>query len=312
MSKESIIRHDGSILVAWKAKDVTWQTVLQAARAANSEQGGWNNKEFWEELGLNQLTELANGKVAGREFLKQWTLQSLDKDALPLPRRSKFRIDLREKAKGDGRRGSGEPVAAKFGIVREPADEEHRLNWWLYMAQRSEKKKLTYELPLCAESDGLLRADLVHFVPENDGLVEIIELKKGQTEGRDSPLMALVEAICYGLQLLRCWSALQPELNQHLKVEPFEPKHLLLILAAPHFGKDCSGNGTQLTAPQVDKLRAIVRKVHEAVKEKESMPHPELTLSFGNVIEGEWTLEEIFPEQERAVPPGSLLNPKSH
>ncbi len=185
------------------------------------------------------------------------------------------------------------------------------------MALRREKK-LTYELPLCAESDGLLRADLVHFVPvPENGLVEIIELKKGlgknQNESRDSPLMALVEAICYGLQLLRCWDDLQKELKMDLDVEPFEIKHLHLILAAPDFGKNCSGAGTELKCNQAEKLRAIVRTVEQVITAQTvlpNLPHPNLKLSFGNVIESEWTLEEVRPE-ERALPSGSLLKAKS-
>jgi len=185
------------------------------------------------------------------------------------------------------------------------------------MSLRAEKQ-LTYELPLCADAEGLLRADLVCFSPKS-GLVEIVELKKGlkngEAEGRDTPLMALVEAICYGLQLLRCWSALQPELNQHLNIEPFEPKHMHLILAAPYFGKDCNpaGSGSpDMSVEQAKKLRAIVSKVNAGVKLAKDLPSPEFTLSFGDVNESKWTLEKTSQEQERAVPPGSLLNPKSH
>lgn len=314
MNKTSIIR-DGNIVVEWKQKDVTWQAVLQTARAANSEKGGWSGKSNWADLGLDKLVTSGTSPAVGCDFLEEWTATSLKKSARPRPRPSKFQLKLREADAAARRRGNAKPELEPndFGILSQPADEENRLNWWLFMALRSRRYAVTYELPLCADADGQLKADLVHFVA-GSGLVEIVELKKGTTAGRDSPLMALVEAICYGLQLLRCWSELQPELKQHLKVEPFDLKHLHLILAAPAFGKECnpaSSDSPDLSTEQAQKLRAIVKTVGEAISQVENIPQPQLSLSFGNVNEMEWKLEEILPELGRTLPPGSILKPKS-
>lgn len=312
MSKESIIRPDGGIAVAWEAKHVTWHVVLQTARETNATNGGWNHQSRWVTHGLKVMASIPSE-------LQMWTQNSLKVGVQPLPREADFQLELRElKAKGGERGGTKRMAAAnnKLGIKFYPKKPEDRLNWWLFMALRR-KRCLTYELPLCAESEGLLRADLVHFVPAN-GLVEIIELKKelGKEGGddRDSPLMALVEAICYGLQLLRCWTALQAELKQHLKVEPFELKNLHLILAAPDFGTNCRGKGKDLSGSHVTLLRSIVSSVEEAIKSDPAWSGITLRLSVANVPdaavpetvgEDRWSFSEIH--REGIAFEGSLL-----
>jgi hypothetical protein len=306
MSKRSIVLPNGGISVAWEKEAVTWHIVLQTARTTNADNGGWNRKSRWNEHGLKVMASIP-------QELQTWTTNSLKEKAQPLPREAEFQLELRELVAKSGTRGGEKKIPQEpeqFGIKFYPKKPEDRLNWWLYMAHRH-AKKLTFELPLCADADGLLRADLVHFVPES-ALVEIIELKKGlgkdQNDSRDSPLMALAEAICYGLQLLRCWEALKPELQQHLKVEPFEIKHLHLILAAPDFGQNCSGNGNNLTLDHQRDLRAIVSAVQQAVGDGKATIGPKITLSFANVNEKKWTLDEIPPEPGREIPRGSILD----
>ena len=78
----SIIQKDGGLSVDWAPKDVTWQSVLQAARAANSKQGGWNSQSYWVERGLNRLVSFGQAQA----FLQEWTKQTIDALASPAPR----------------------------------------------------------------------------------------------------------------------------------------------------------------------------------------------------------------------------------
>jgi hypothetical protein len=61
-----------------------------------------------------------------------------------------------------------------------------------------------YEVPLTGTKAGMLRVDLLG---EIDGRqLAVVELKKD--DGGDSPFMAFIEAVCYGLQIIRCKAAL--------------------------------------------------------------------------------------------------------
>jgi len=61
---------------------------------------------------------------------------------------------------------------------------------------------LGYEVPLCQGSEKQLKVDVLGY-SSSPPAMEIFELKKSENHG-DSPLMALVEAICYAIQLHRC------------------------------------------------------------------------------------------------------------
>jgi len=132
---------------------------------------------------------------------------------------------------------------------------ENHLSILLYDKQISQWGNLIgYEIPLAAESEGQLKIDLLGKGITTERYVSIVELKQADNKN-DSPLMALTEAICYGLQLGRCRKKLLAE----LKVEDF--KIIRLILAAPseywshwEFKKhpDCS-----------KKMNAIVESVSE-------------------------------------------------
>ena len=89
-----------------------------------------------------------------------------------------------------------------------------------------------YEIPLAAESDGQLKVDI--FAIGKDAVsLEIIELKRAENKC-DSPLMALTEAICYGIQVVRCRDSLLVDLVQKEKLVSEEHFHRIrLVLAAP-------------------------------------------------------------------------------
>ena len=155
----------------------------------------------------DRLNRLADEKSA-RAFIEKWTKSSLETKAAPIPRTDDFRFEDRQKTLSD----------------RGPRGKEFSENWlnfnlslFLYELKRPPSQPLrlvTYELPLAAVSDGQLKADIVVF--DQAGFVEIIELKKSGVEGDPvTPLMALTEAICYTLQLVRCRS------NRLLKNAPF-------------------------------------------------------------------------------------------
>src|SRR5207253_26236 len=94
-------------------------------------------------------------------------------------------------------------------------------------------ESIGYEIPLAAESDGQLKVDILAIGQDKSSL-EIIELKKAKNKS-DSPLMALTEAICYGIQAVRCQDYLvsDPHLIEK-SVFKAHFKSIRLILAAPN------------------------------------------------------------------------------
>src|SRR5438876_939145 len=84
MKSTSMIGEDGSLSIRVRRQDVTWFQFLQTARLANSNYGGWNSKTHWHGRGLNVLTS---------GLVDLWTKNSLAKDALPKPRKAKFKLE---------------------------------------------------------------------------------------------------------------------------------------------------------------------------------------------------------------------------
>ena len=96
--------------------------------------------------------------------------------------------------------------------------------------------------------------------------LDIIELKQAKNTS-NSPLMALVEGICYGLQLWRCRNAILKEgKGAGLKLRPDDFKTLNLTIAAPekywHYWQ-CTGEQAK---DVVKKMKTILTEVNKAKK----------------------------------------------
>jgi hypothetical protein len=220
--KMTIITNSGGLEITLNLNEVTWFRFLQASRATNSLRGGWNSRTHW-----LQVLNLLGGKDAN--YLEDWTQNSLDaKD--PAPRQNRFLFN-RDLSPARGR--------LQLGSLRKSVDlskiSENELNTRLFHdnAHGLWGANIGYEIPLSAESDGQLKVDIFAIGKDNCSL-EIIELKKANNKS-DSPLMALTEAICYGIQAVRCRDYLLK--NSVLMEKLVSPRHfetIRLILAAPH------------------------------------------------------------------------------
>ena len=299
-----MIKNDGSISVRIPADEVTWFSFLQSSRALNSEQGGWNFKKHWVEQGLNRLAD----EKSARAFIEKWTKASLATKAVPIPRTDDFRFEDRQKTLSD--RG---PRGEEFS--------ENRLNFnlslFLYELKRPPSQSLrlvTYELPLAAVSDGQLKADIVVF--DQTGFVEIIELKKSGAEGDpDTPLMALTEAICYTLQLIRCWSKLSACLEEKFSVKWSAIEEVSIVLAAPAYWNNCKP-GRKGTAHRAigeiesKALHEIVKTVEKGIQTHWKRPELILTLTLADVVEyGKQGVKAIdIGGVAQRIPKRSVLN----
>lgn len=265
-------RSDGSLQVTIPTKTVRWIDFLAHSRLVNSQKGGWDFKTTWKTDGLQQLFDA--------EFLKQWTNTSLDDSkTYPRPRPNDFKL---------GREFTKERAnaAASCDSRRIAYCSENSLNARLFQnygippsgertscdANPFSGPLLAYEVPLCDDSDGQLKIDLLASDLVREQL-EIIELKQAANRG-NSPLMALVEGICYGLQLWRCRKAFRVEsegLVLPLKAKEFalKPAHfqkLNLTIAAPrqywsHW--ECVGAEAEVVK---GKMRGILTKLNQAEK----------------------------------------------
>jgi len=281
-----MINKDGELSANIPKDKVTWYNFLQFSRILNSEEGGWDSPTNWTQV-LKELTP---------ENISAWTHNSLNpgNESLPPPRERSFQIKDRHNALIKNKRG-------RKGAPEEGT--ENRLNWELskFLYKKFPKDNpsgtcITYELPLVDKSEGQLKADVVVFDPQK-GLVEIIELKRGNADGTNSPLMALVESICYALQLVRCWENLQEE----IKWGDSSLKTINLILAAPegYWGK-WKGHG-YCDNIHVEKFGRIVDSVSGVIdQEKSTYPKPKLNLLFAECVadgkEGLKSRDKLPPE----------------
>jgi len=208
--KQTTIGEDGSILLPGKA--VTWFEFLEISRLTNSDYGGWNSKSFWFERGLNRLSP---------EIIYQWTVNSLSDKALPKPRKKDFKLERADTTARLEAEQSGIKSLNDSGINKLT---ENKLNAVLHTKDYwpcAWGNFLSYEVPLADESDGQLKIDLLG---TGDKSLSIVELKQAKSPS-NTPLMALIEAICYSIQIIRCKSNLP---NKHQSFETIR-----IILAAP-------------------------------------------------------------------------------
>jgi hypothetical protein len=268
----TFFRSDGSMHVTIPCKAVRWIDFLANSRLVNSQKGGWDFKTTWKTEGLQQLLDA--------EFLGQWTDTSLDDSkTYPRPRPNDFKL---------GREFTSERTAA--AALCDPRRiaycPENSLNARLFqnygIPPSGDRTRcddnpfsgplLAYEVPLCDDSDGQLKIDLLACDLTREQL-EIIELKQAANTG-NSPMMALVEGICYGLQLWRCRKAFRVEsegLALPMKAKEFalKPAHfktLNITIAAPDeywIYWQCTGDQAKEV---MKKMEQILAKVSEAQK----------------------------------------------
>lgn len=278
-----MINADGDISIKIPHDKVTWYQVRRASRILNGDQGGWRTKTHWI-AGLDSLVR----KGRAEDFLKEWTVSSLGDKVDPAPRKKDFQFAVRAEALIKNQRGENDS----------PEDRsENELNWnlsrWIQQeflpSQLGQNRFATYELPLAAKSDGQLKADVVVF--DRGGFIEIIELKNLK---RDNPLKALIQAICYTLQLLRCWPHMIADLKKEASGEwPSMKgiKTISIVVAAPkEYWEDCKkrdnrrDNGT-ITKEEANALRAIVSSVNQSIHAHLGLPDLDLILTLADVIE---------------------------
>jgi hypothetical protein len=157
-------------------------------------------------------------------------LNSLKNDALPAPRK---RLDFRFDRKWE----------RDHLLQRAPDLDRHSENWLnavlfkehLCNTPLSWGKLVGYEIPLADETQGQLKVDLVGVGKEgNRTFFSLVELKRARNK-TDSPLMALIEVICYAIQIIRSRDFLIQDLR--LAAEGLCSRHdfreIRMVLAAP-------------------------------------------------------------------------------
>lgn len=202
----SFIQSNGDIQVIISQKEVTWFDIFYYSRHLNSNFGGWNSKSHWLTLGVNAINSLSE------EVLKSYFQKSLKPDD---EKSDEYRPVIR---------------SDKFCFSREMSEErkqilvnsrnlnasENELNTWIFSKNNANIKGCEvswkgYEIPLSGESSGQLKIDLVGI--DNQNTIHIVELKKTHDKGTDSPLFAVIEVLCYGIQWFRCKENFEYELN---------------------------------------------------------------------------------------------------
>lgn len=253
-----MITADGGLTITIRPEEVTWFRFLQASRTTNSIGGGWNSKSNWKE-GLRSL-----GCEAAK-FISDWTRKSLATKKPPIPRESKFMFD-RDLLKERGHLINKPRSLRKADDLVEMSENEINAKLIYDNTHGLWRECIGYEIPLAAESEGQLKMDIFAIGKDQNSLV-IIELKQAKNTG-DSPMMALTEAICYGIQAIRCRDFLlkDPDLKKKaVSAEQF--KRIRLILGAPEkYWKDWKWDDS-LVAP----MENIVAQVNEVLAAKNAI-----------------------------------------
>lgn len=219
--KASMISKEGNISINIKSQDVTWFNFLQYSRVTNSNYGGWNSKSYWIERALKKLSD--------DDFISKWTVNSI-KSENPTPRKKDFMLNRKIS-------GSRDAILKKLSMGFDLDQcSENDINTFISQNPTNffnDYEIIGYEIPLSDEKDGQLKIDLLSFNTKNKG-IGIIELKQSISPS-NSPLIALIELFCYGIQLLKCKSDISKEIiqsnGQYIEEHLFE--NINLIIAAP-------------------------------------------------------------------------------
>jgi hypothetical protein len=270
---------DNNVTVSVKRphEGVTWFDILGWGRTVNSEERGWNSKSFWVERGIDRLASFILDDGENSPIAK-WTKRSTaeicneegeDNDMRPPPRKEDFRLTRKPEIDvSSGHPKRGKTLTRKIDSITNKTSE-NQLNWSCYLNEPENKTVWSYEVPLAAEQSGQLKMDLFHIGTGSDGIaIEIIELKKAT--GADSPLMALVESICYLCQLTRCWNALRADTEgESLKKIDLKDREIRLILAAPNeYWENACGSTKRFEDEHFEKMEKIVEVVGDTLKVK--------------------------------------------
>ena len=205
MSSESIIQPDGSVRIVVRHEDVSWFDFLGHSRLCRARDMGWNSQSYWISRGVDILAR----NISTTATL--WTEHSLSPKTEPLPRKGNFMLDRQHTAK----RSALSSVEAADQV------SENALSFQTFERYRNVEGKgrllgkidlIGYEIPLGRTKARQLKVDLLGVSVDPVPAIEIIELKDTDNTG-DSPLMALTEALCYGLQILRCKTDILRELR---------------------------------------------------------------------------------------------------
>jgi hypothetical protein len=263
---------DKNVSIQVPHQKVTWFNILGWERDMNANQGGWNFKDndYWIKRGLDWMFD-ASQTEGNNSPIAQWTTASMKQSVKPEPRQKGFRLLRHPDTNGDHsnlHRGSeGNPLANKIENIQSAS--ENQLNWSCYLNEPKNNTVWAYEIPLAAEKSGQLRMDLFHISTGPNGkVIEIIELK--DADGKDSPLMALVESICYLCQLTRCWKALRADTKEDsLKDLSLQDCEIQLILAAPNeYWENACGRAKRFEDEHFKKMKKIVEVVGNSLKVK--------------------------------------------
>jgi len=213
-----MISNDGDISIIIKCKEVTLFNFLQYSRVTNSVFGGWNSKSYWFDRGLKILS--------GNDFIQEWTNNSINN--YPEPRRNNFMFNRETSVRR-------EDIVKKDAVNLDNLSEND-INTYLFFNKNNaftDYKLIGYETPLVDDKEGQLKIDLLS-LNVKDKRIGIIELKQSNSPS-NSPLLALIELLCYGIQLMKCKTNISKEMIQ--KNGMFIEEHYFnitnLIIAAP-------------------------------------------------------------------------------
>lgn len=271
--QSGLIGIDGSLFVKVPAQEASWYRFLAASRTAVSTHGGWNSKSYWRIRAVERLTR-------DPAVIRQWTRNSLTENE-PKPRRKDFRLSREMSEERAGVRSGMNDQSENW--INATLFERHSSKWDKRFM--GDVRFFGYEIPLGGEKARMLRIDLLGEIGNTE--LAVVELKRGK--GSDSPLMAFAEAVCYGLQLIRCKNDLIPELKA-IGVDWDGARPVHLILAAPEtywkswIGPDALNGGVDHLLGQFESLVAAVNQVLE----EDKMPRLKLRL---NVLADGWISE---------------------
>ena len=218
------IHENGRISIDLDVTLANWFAFLRLSRDLNSNQGGWDNVN-----GRSNWVK-ATGSI-GREIASEWTKNSLadEPSYAPEPRLSKFHLGMRPNFQNNHDRARGELTKMnpedrfKFRIFNEYCGKDD-----------PQYRMIGYEVPLYKTMESKRRIDLVGLDYENH--LHIYELKISTAKGNsNSPLMALVEAIGYGIQFLRCIKNTTCTFEQELRKKSdcvMDKKRIILHIVA--------------------------------------------------------------------------------
>lgn len=180
----------------------TWFSILSRSRDTNinSKNGAWDSPTHWIERGLD--------KCLNSNMVKTCTQKSLIGDNHS-PRESMFKLNREHTSDRD--------KYSKQGITDIDAMREDWINTILFDSYHDKIKFngyniLTYEFPLGSQRGNELLVDLLS-INKLDKKIGLIELKQANNKN-NSPLLALVELICYGIQFIKSQEFILKEMKE--------------------------------------------------------------------------------------------------